>query len=180
MYPGSHVDVEYIYMTATHLAPCDLSKGFGALRGGRRARLRMRLTLELTQRFTLARMSLTVGHVARRAGVSPHTVRYYDRVGLLKAASRTEAGYREYSEDALERLRFIQDAQRLGLRLQDIRELLEIRDRGQCPCGHTRQLVEKRLTLVRAEIRRLRDIESELDRMLENENDAGYVWCCPA
>jgi DNA-binding transcriptional MerR regulator len=112
--------------------------------------------------------------------VSPHTVRYYDRVGLLKAASRTEAGYREYSEDALERLRFIQDAQRLGLRLQDIRELLEIRDRGQCPCGHTRQLVEKRLTQVRAEIRRLRDIESELDRMLENENDAGYVWCCPA
>ena len=125
-------------------------------------------------------MGLTVGHVARRAGVSPHTVRYYDRVGLLKAASRTDAGYRDYSEDALERLRFIQDAQRLGLRLQDIRELLEIRDRGQCPCGHTRQLVEKRLTLVRAEIRRLRDIESELDRMMENESDAGYVWCCPA
>ena len=124
-------------------------------------------------------MGLTVAHVARRAGVSPHTVRYYDRVGLLKAASRTDAGYRDYSEDALERLRFIQDAQRLGLRLQDIRELLEIRDRGQCPCGHTRQLVETRLTLVRAEIRRLRDIESELERMIESESDAGYGWCCP-
>jgi len=125
-------------------------------------------------------MGLTVGHVARRAGVSPHTVRYYDRVGLLKAASRTGAGYRDYSEDALERLRFIRDAQRLGLRLQDIRDLLEIRDRGQCPCGHTRQLMEARLTLVRAEIRRLRDIESEMERMMGNESDAGYVWCCPA
>ena len=124
-------------------------------------------------------MGLTVGHVARRAGVSPHTVRYYDRVGLLKAASRTGAGYRDYSEDALERLRFIRDAQRLGLRLQDIRDLLEIRDRGQCPCGHTRKLVETRLTLVRAEIRRLRDIESELERMIESESDAGYGWCCP-
>jgi len=124
-------------------------------------------------------MGLTVAHVARRAGVSPHTVRYYDRVGLLKAASRTGAGYRDYSEDALERLRFIRDAQRLGLRLQDIRDLLEIRDRGQCPCGHTRQLVETRLTLVRAEIRRLRDIESELERMIESESDAGYGWCCP-
>ena len=124
-------------------------------------------------------MGLTVGHVARRAGVSPHTVRYYERVGLLKAASRTGAGYRDYSEDALERLRFIRDAQRLGLRLQDIRDLLEIRDRGQCPCGHTRQLVETRLTLVRAEIRRLRDIESELERMIESESDAGYGWCCP-
>jgi DNA-binding transcriptional MerR regulator len=125
-------------------------------------------------------MGLTVTNVARRAGISPHTVRYYDRVGLLKAESRTGAGYRDYSEDAIERLRFIRDAQRLGLRLQDIRELLEIRDRGQCPCGHTRQLVEKRLTLVRAEIRRLRDIESELERMVENESDAGNVWCCPA
>ena len=125
-------------------------------------------------------MDLTVAHVARRAGVSPHTVRYYDRVGLLKAASRTRAGYRDYSEDALERLRFIRDAQRLGLRLQDIRELLEIRDRGQCPCGHTRQLVEARLNLVRAEIRRLRDIESELERMIESQSDAGYNWCCPA
>ena len=124
-------------------------------------------------------MGLTVAHVARRAGVSPHTVRYYDRVGLLKAASRTGAGYRDYSEDALERLRFIRDAQRLGLRLQDIRDLLEIRDRGQCPCGHTRKLVETRLTLVRAEIRRLRDIESELERMIESESDAGYGWCCP-
>ena len=123
---------------------------------------------------------MTVTNVAQRAGINPHTVRYYDRLGLLKAESRTEAGYREYSEDALERLRFIQDAQRLGLRLQDIRELLEIRDRGQCPCGHTRKLVETRLTLVRAEIRRLRDIEFELERMTENQSDAGYVWCCPA
>jgi len=125
-------------------------------------------------------MGLTVGHVARRAGISPHTVRYYERVGLLKAACRTGAGYRDYSEDVLERLRFIRDAQRLGLRLQDIRDLLEIRDRGQCPCGHTRKLVETRLTLVRAEIRRLRDIESELELMIESESDAGYDWCCPA
>ena len=137
------------------------------------------LDLSADSKVYTARMGLTVAHVARRAGVSPHTVRYYDRVGLLKAASRTGAGYRDYSEDALERLRFIRDAQRLGLRLQDIRDLLEIRDRGQCPCGHTRQLVETRLTLVRAEIRRLRDIESELERMIESESDAGYGWCCP-
>lgn len=67
-------------------------------------------------------------------GVRPDTIRYYERAGLLPAPERTAAGHRSYDAGALDRLRFIQGAQRLGLRLADIRTLLTVRDTGTCPC----------------------------------------------
>jgi DNA-binding transcriptional MerR regulator len=67
---------------------------------------------------------LTVAGLVREPGVSGDTVRYYERVGLLAAPARTAAGYRLYSPEAIDRLWFIQGAQRLGLRLREIRDLL--------------------------------------------------------
>jgi DNA-binding transcriptional MerR regulator len=58
---------------------------------------------------------LTVSDLARQAGVSPHTVRYYDRVGLLPTPGRSASGYRLYSPHLVERLRFIRGAKHLGL-----------------------------------------------------------------
>ena len=81
-------------------------------------------------------MTLTVSKLAARASLTADTIRYYERAGLLPA-SRTESGYRAYVDEAVEILRFIKGAQRIGLRLQEIKELLDIRDRGLCPCGHT-------------------------------------------
>src|SRR4051795_1243160 len=76
----------------------------------------------------------TVAELAAAVGVPPDTVRYYERTGLLKPPRRTSAGYRSYDDGALDRMRFIQGAQRLGLKLADIRTLLDIRDTGSCPC----------------------------------------------
>jgi DNA-binding transcriptional MerR regulator len=95
---------------------------------------------------------LTVSGLARKAGISPHTVRHYERVGLLPAASRSGGGYRLYDAAILDRLRFIRGAKRVGLRLQDIAELLDVMDRGQCPCGHTDTLLRKRLAEINDEI----------------------------
>jgi DNA-binding transcriptional MerR regulator len=89
-------------------------------------------------------MSLTISTLGAEVGLSAATVRYYERLGLLPAPERTAAGYRQYSKDAIERLRFIKSAQRVGLRLREIGELLAICDQGLCPCGHTEAMLRER------------------------------------
>lgn len=107
-------------------------------------------------------MTLTVAKLAGRAGLSPDAVRYYERAGLLPAPARSGAGYRLYDERVLDRLGFIRGAQRTGLRLRQIRELLEIIDRGVCPCGHTESLLTERIAEIDREIKDLRDVRKQL------------------
>jgi len=109
---------------------------------------------------------LTVSGLAAQVGVSPDTVRYYERLGLLPRPARSAAGYRRYDEEAVQRLRFVKGAQRVGLRLREIGELLQVVDRGQCPCGHTEALLRERLAEVDAELARLEALRSELARLL--------------
>jgi DNA-binding transcriptional MerR regulator len=119
-------------------------------------------TLECAPRFTLGSMDLTVSKLAREVGLTADTVRYYEKAGLLPAPARTPAGYRVYHEDDVERLRFIRGAQRIGLRLREIKELLDIGDRGLCPCGHTESLLDRRTSEVDREIASLKEIKREL------------------
>jgi DNA-binding transcriptional MerR regulator len=81
----------------------------------------------------MATSTVTVSTLARQVGVGPDTIRYYERVGPLPTPTRTPAGYRRYDDDIADRVRFIKGAQRLGLRLREIAELLQVRDRGGCP-----------------------------------------------
>ncbi len=127
-------------------------------------------------------MTLTVKKLAAEVGVKPDTIRYYERVGLLSPPARSDAGYRLYDETDVERLRFIRGAQRLGLRLGEIRELLEIRDRGRCPCGHTEALVRRRLSELDDEIARMKRLRSQLVRLAEafppGSCPDGEPWPC--
>jgi DNA-binding transcriptional MerR regulator len=120
-------------------------------------------------------MALTVSALADQAGLSPDTVRYYERVGLLPEPARSAAGYRLYDQAAVGRLRLIKGAQRAGLRLREIRELLQVADQGSCPCGHTETLLRDRLAEVDAELARLTALRAELTGLLERDPDA----CCP-
>ena len=70
---------------------------------------------------------LTIGLVARRAGVGVETVRFYEREGLLEQPARTGSGYRQYADAVVTRLRFIRRAKELGFTLKEIRELLDLR-----------------------------------------------------
>jgi len=120
-------------------------------------------------------MALTVSALAGAAGLSADTIRYYERVGLLPEPARSAAGYRLYEEDAVGRLRLIKGAQRAGLRLREIGELLQVADRGQCPCGHTETLLRQRLAEVRSKLARLRALEADLTRLLARRPDVS----CP-
>jgi DNA-binding transcriptional MerR regulator len=109
---------------------------------------------------------LRVGELAGAVGVTADTIRYYEREGLLPPPSRTPSGYRAYGRSAVDRLRFIQGAQRLGLRLSDIRVLLDVRDTGTCPCEPAEDLLGRRLAEVDAEIARLTALRHEIAAML--------------
>jgi DNA-binding transcriptional MerR regulator len=109
---------------------------------------------------------MTVAGLSQRTGVPGDSIRYYERVGLLPEPPRSKAGYRRYGEDAVDRLRFIQGAQRLGLRLREIGDLLMIRDTGKCPCGDAAVLLRDRLDEIDTEMKRLAALRTELSDMV--------------
>lgn len=112
-------------------------------------------------------MERTISSLAKSQGVRADTLRYYERLGLLSPKTRSSAGYRLYDAHDEDRLRFIKEAQRMGLRLADIKELLDVRDGGQCPCGHTDALVERRLAQVDEELARLAHLRDQLVELKE-------------
>lgn len=109
---------------------------------------------------------LTVSKLGARAGVRPDTIRYYERSGLLPAPRRTDGDHRRYGPADVDRLLFIRGAQRLGLRLAEIRELLAVRDTGTCPCGEAEMLLRSHVTEIDQEMTRLAVLRAELTGML--------------
>jgi DNA-binding transcriptional MerR regulator len=80
------------------------------------------------------------GSLAKAAGVSPDTIRHYERIGVLPRALRTEAGYRIYPASAVERVLVVQRALRIGFTLAELAEVLKARDAGGAPCRRVYQL----------------------------------------
>ena len=105
---------------------------------------------------------MTVSVLANRDGLSRNTIRYCENAGLLPAPDPTAPNCRAHSESVLERLQFIRGAQRLGLRLPEIKTLLEVRDTGQCQCEPAEQLLRARIAEIDEEMRRLRMLRAEL------------------
>ena len=103
-----------------------------------------------------------IGMIAKHAGVPIKTIRYYEEVGLLPRATRTASRYRLYAPETIDRLQFIRKAQSLGLSLHDIKEILELADRGRCPCGHVQELLRARLKELRAKIADLSVLERRI------------------
>jgi DNA-binding transcriptional MerR regulator len=129
--------------------------------------------------------TLTIGQVAAQMGVRADTVRYYERAGLLPAPARTTGDHRRYGTGALDRLSFIRGAQRLGLRLAEIRELLAVRDTGACACEPAETLLRRHVAEIDAETARLAALRIELTRMLEGMQGPDCpdplpgTWCPP-
>jgi len=108
---------------------------------------------------------LTIGRLGTLPAVEPKTLRYYDRVGLVRPSMRTAAGYRLYGEETVERLRFIRRAKALRISLADIRRILAVRDEGAAPCQHVLALVRQNLTTVEGQIAQLTRLRTDLRRL---------------
>ncbi len=103
--------------------------------------------------------ALTIGQVARRAGVHVETIRYYQRLGLLPVPEKPPHGVRRYGEETIRRLRFIKRAQGLGFTLKEIHELLAL---DQADCSQVRHLAEQKLHQVESKIRELERLRTGL------------------
>jgi DNA-binding transcriptional MerR regulator len=103
-----------------------------------------------------------IGELADLTGTTTKTIRYYESIGLLAEPGRTTSGYREYGEGAVERLRFVREAQASGLTLTEIKSVLELKDAGATSCRHTTELLRRHLEELDEQIERLARARDEL------------------
>jgi MerR family copper efflux transcriptional regulator len=118
-----------------------------------------------------------IGTLAKRAGVSIDTVRYYEKSGLLSPESRLASGYRRYSDEQVSRLRFIRRAQELGFALKDIRELLGISK--QRDVAKVKRAAEKKLADVEARLVALTRMRDGLATLVATCPGHGRAADCP-
>jgi len=109
---------------------------------------------------------LRVGQVAAAAGVSVDTVRYYERLGLIPKAVRTDAGYRQYPTHAAARVQLVQRGLRFGFSLKELATFLKDRDRGVPPCKAVRGAAAELLARVERQIAELRKTRLEMRRTM--------------
>lgn len=114
---------------------------------------------------------VVIGKLAQHVGVTPDTVRYYEKAGLLAPSGKTEAGYRLYNTDAVRRLQFIRQAQQCGFSLHEIGELLTLKNSDEACCKDVRNVaIDKKLQLEH-KIRALQQMSSALGELITTCND---------
>ncbi len=118
---------------------------------------------------------MTIGRLARSAGVNIETIRYYQRRGLLVTPRKPPGGVRRYQPDTLARLRFIKRAQELGFTLREIGDLLKL---GDGSCNETRAIAEHRLADIETRIRDLASMRATLGKLIRSCR-AGSQPSCP-
>ncbi len=123
--------------------------------------------------------ALSIGDVAREAGVNVQTLRYYERRGLVRAPQRSEGGHRQFGLDTVRLVRFIKRAQELGFTLKEIEELIALRQPGRRDRSNVRRLATAKLADVDEKIGRLRAIRTAVAALIETCTCAGRTLECP-
>jgi len=116
---------------------------------------------------------LKIGEVAKRSGIGVEALRFYEKSGLLDTPMRTYSGYRAFDEGVLERLEFVKKAQVLGFTLDEIRELIAHKRRGENPCHEVREIVANRLAELDERIERMIRYRDELSAALADWEATG-------
>jgi MerR family mercuric resistance operon transcriptional regulator len=122
---------------------------------------------------------LTIGQVARSAGVGVETVRFYERRGLIEEPARRESGYRQYPEDVVARLRFVKRAKELGFSLKEIKELLDLRVDPTTTCAEVKRQAEAKIGDIEERIRTLKRMKKALVKLTAVCSGRGPTTECP-
>jgi len=126
---------------------------------------------------------MRVSELANNIAISPDTVRYYTRIGLLHPRKNVTNGYREYNQRDASRLNFILCARRLGFSIEDVKHILEVSDHNETPCPVARNLIEQRLRETETQYEQLTMLRSrmqaavELWKDLPDKNPTGDMIC---
>lgn len=116
---------------------------------------------------------LHVAELAERADVTPATIRYYSRTGLLHAKRDPNNGYRYFSPADVKRVQFIRQAQDLGLKIADVKAIFESVEQGKTPCGKVETLVRERLNAISRQIEELRATKKRIASAIREWEENG-------
>lgn len=120
--------------------------------------------------------AIQIGEAARATGVPPKTLRYYEDLGLVRP-DRTASGYRLYDSKELERIHFVLRAKQLGFTLNEISDVMALRENDMEPCDHVASLIEARLAEIESRMRNLADMKIELETVRDSNADASAGPC---
>ena len=124
-------------------------------------------------------MKMTIGQVAKLAGVGVETVRFYEREGLLYQPARPDSGYRQYAPDVIKRIQFIQRAKELGFSLREIHELLILSVEPKSSCSEVKRQAEAKIDEIECKIADLLRMKCALVQVTERCSEAGPLRNCP-
>ena len=127
----------------------------------------------------MSRDTLRIGEVARRAGVNPQTLRYYERRGVIEKARRSDTGYREYGAETVRLIRFIKRTQELGFTLEEIEELVALRQHRGRNRVEVRRIAAAKAAAIEAKIRQLRSMRRALVRLVTSCSCQAEAPGCP-
>jgi MerR family copper efflux transcriptional regulator len=113
---------------------------------------------------------MRIGIVAKKIGLTRDAIRFYERSALLPRPTRTTGGFRQYTENDVDTLEFIRQAQGLGFTLKEVGQLLKLRRSRWQPCAPVRRRLERKLAQVRCKLASLRTLERELKVALRDCN----------
>src|SRR6516165_3864629 len=122
---------------------------------------------------------LTIGQVAKRAGIGVETVRFYEREGLLEEPRRRPSGYRQFDEGIVARMRFIRRAKELGFTLHEIKELLSLKLDPSTTCSDVKKRAEAKIADIEAKIDSLARMRQALVKLTKACKGQGTTSACP-
>src|SRR3990172_9344953 len=120
---------------------------------------------------------MKIGELSHRPRTPTKTIRYYEEIGVLPVPERAPNGYRDYLEDAVDRLAFVREAQATGLTLTEIASILALRSQGEATCHHVIDLLERHLSALDRHIQALRETRKKLVTLTEQARSLDPSEC---
>lgn len=122
---------------------------------------------------------MTISQFADKAGVNIQTIRYYESIALLPKPKRTESGYRLFTEEDLENIHFIKNAQDLGLSLEEVKELVDLRRSSKALGQDVKKFLNSKIEKIDEQIKELKAKKNNLEKLNKTCSGEMPTSCCP-
>ncbi len=120
---------------------------------------------------------MRIGELAKKLGINPKTLRYWEEIGLLPSPLRNSSGYRVYTEEHLKLCEFILKAKSVGFKLEEIREIISLRSSGRTPCGCVEERIREKIEEIDRLIEELRSQRKLLESLLRERREVPASVC---
>lgn len=123
--------------------------------------------------------NITIGTLAEKAGVNLQTIRYYEKLDLLPEPKRSKSGYRLYDEEYSKHIKFVKNAQSLGFKLEEIKELVSVRYNPKALGKDVKQIIKKKIEEIENKVEELTETKKYLNELNNSCSGKMKSSCCP-